>query len=337
MFIGPGDYGAFDRDSYEAHVREGSETRSKVTQVRDFSQGVKIGDLVLMRHGYSVKQIGIAHESGYEWKELFDDVLGWDLQHTRRVVWQEHLRDDLVSLQRSKALFSSRKQIPAFTRVRDERILGPLRPLLERVKDRPLKALPRAIPKPLSNEELGEALFARGLANGAVEKVVHAIERTRRLHRWYDRFGNASGRPSEHEVVAHVILPLLTALGWSEQLLAVEWSKVDLAGFSATPTTARNCILVCEAKGRGQGLRNVVNQAADYTRRLKLEGCRALMCTDGLSMFLYTKQGGLGDWFPIPAGTINVTRIRTESIITRTSGVDTLMSLTPGGVLQLKG
>ncbi len=68
---------------------------------------------------------------------------------------------------------------------------------------------------------------------------------------WYREYGHASARPDEHEVVAHMVLPLLLALGWSEQLLAVEWHKVDLAGFWGTPTIPENCVLMCEAKGVG--------------------------------------------------------------------------------------
>ena len=60
--------------------------------------------------------------------------------------------------------------------------------------------------------------------------------------------------------MAHIILPLLLALGWSEQLLAVEWQKIDLAAFGSTPTTAKTCVLVCEAEGLGHGLQDVLTR-----------------------------------------------------------------------------
>ena len=50
----------------------------------------------------------------------------------------------------------------------------------------------------------------------------------------------------------------MKALGWSEQLLAVEWNKIDLAVFQATPRTPDKCALLCEAKSLGHGLQNVV-------------------------------------------------------------------------------
>ncbi|MDZ4779859.1 MAG: hypothetical protein SGJ19_06380 [Planctomycetia bacterium] len=72
--------------------------------------------------------------------------------------------------------------------------------------------------------------------------------------KWYRSSGLATNRPSEHEIVAQVILPLMIALGWSEQLLAVEWHKIDLAVFRGTPTDAEHCELVCEAKAIGPSL-----------------------------------------------------------------------------------
>ena len=45
---------------------------------------------------------------------------------------------------------------------------------------------PEPVPEPLSMEDLGEALFAKGLSNNAVEQVLTAIRRQRRLLRWYD-------------------------------------------------------------------------------------------------------------------------------------------------------
>jgi hypothetical protein len=337
MFMGPGDHGRFSLDVYKEMARSGRESKHNIDQVRRFAEEVQTGDFVLLRRGHRVKHIGIVHESGYDWKELFDDVFGWDLQHTHRVVWQEHLIDSLAELQKAGPLFGMRKRVPTFTRVRENAILDSVRPFFDSIKLRTLKPLPPDIPRPLSPHELGEALFARGLSNEAVDKVLQALDRAKRLHRWYNDFGVASNRPSEHEIVAHVVLPFFNALGWSEQLLAIEWNKIDLAAFSGTPTTSANCVLICEAKGQGQGLRDVINQAAEYSRKLQLNQCRVALVTDGFSAFLYTKEGGLGDWFGIPAGYLNMTRIRTESIIARLSGVDAITKLTPAGIMQIGG
>lgn len=76
-------------------------------------------------------------------------------------------------------------------------------------------------------------------ARAQLERRQTAIQCQRRLLEWYRLHGEASERPDEHEVVAHMILLPLLALGWSEQLLEVEWKKVDLSGFPPRPPRPR--------------------------------------------------------------------------------------------------
>jgi hypothetical protein len=229
-------------------------------------------------------------------------------------------------------LFGARKQIPTFTQVNDLKVLDPIQVLIEKCVKRPLKPRPDPVPAPLSLEDLGQALFAKGLSNSAVDQALKAIERQRRLLRWYDEFGLASARPDEHEVVAHMILPLLLALGWSEQLLAVEWHKVDLAGFWGTPTTAERCVLVCEAKRPGHGLRGIFKQAKGYVEKLSLTECRKILLTQGGRFYLH-RRGADGAWEDEPSGYVNVEKIRTNHIApANADAVETLMALTPGSV-----
>ncbi len=91
-----------------------------INQMRWFHAEVQPGDFVLLRERLEVKVIGLAAKEGYSWQSAFDDVYGWDLQHTRRVIWQDALVQELRRLQTSGALFAGRKQIPTFTRVKDD-------------------------------------------------------------------------------------------------------------------------------------------------------------------------------------------------------------------------
>jgi hypothetical protein len=290
MFLGPGRFGPYDETRYRRAVRDGSAASGIVGSIGSFHDNVQSGEVVLMRNGHAVKAIGVVADADYEWNEAFDDVYGWDLQHTRRVIWQEHLTKTLETIQSRHPLFGHRKQIPTFTRVHDESVLVELLPLLKSIKKRPLKRLPQTLPEPLTLDEVGQQLFARGVANGAVDKVIAAIERQRRLLRWYQQFGWESNRPTEHEVVAHTALPLLLALGWSEQLLGVEWQNIDLAAFCATPTTAKNCVLVCEVKTRNHGLQGVREQAFTYVKELKLNVCGKVLLTDGGRLYLHERE-----------------------------------------------
>jgi hypothetical protein len=330
MFLGPGDFGAYEPDVYRRAVQNNEAKKGIVDNIKSFHDNVQPGEIVLMRNGLKLVGVGLVADAAYEWNETFDDVYGWSLQHTRRVIWQEHLNHEIQRLQAKGLLFESRKQVPTFTRVNDEIILAPLRALFSQLKERPLKPLPRPLPKPLTLDEVGQQLFTRGVANDAVEKVIRAIERQRRLLAWYWEVGKESGRPTEHEVVAHIVLPLLLALGWSEQLLGVEWKKIDLAAFWKTPTIAKNCVMVCEAKTRDHGLQDVREQAYDYIKDLHLTACKTVLVTDGGRFYLYKRNGPGGAWGEQAVGYLNVEKIRTNHLAPpNTNAIDTLVALTP--------
>ena len=171
------------------------------------------------------------------------------------------------------------------------------------------------------------------MPNEAVDKVLLAIQRQRRLSGWYSGQKHKGGRPTEHEVVAHMILPLLLALGWSEQLLAVEWKRIDRAGFWGTPTSEERCVLVCEAKGMGHGLQNVFAQARRYVHGLRLTEVQKILLTDGTRLYLYERRGER--WSDEPVGYLNVHLIRTNHLAPAdTNAVDTIVALTPAGVTR---
>lgn len=334
MFLGPGRYGPYCEEVYRPLIEQGIWTKQKIGTIKRFATKVEPGHVVLLRNGHRVFSIGVVAEEGYEYNETFDDVLGWDLQHVQRVIWQDHLTGELEQIQNKSPLYGSiRGPMPMFTAVNKRQILNQVDHLFDRCRTRPLKPMPGKLPEPLTLEELGEELFSKGLSNEAVDKVILAIQRQRRLAKWYDEYGKESVRPREHEVVAHMILPLLLALGWSEQLLAVEWHKIDLAVFSRTPTIAENCCLVCEAKGLEHALEEkVFDQAVKYADGLKLSNCKKILLTDGIRLYLYQRKEN-GKWKQSPDGYLNISLIRTNHIAPAgTNAVDTIMALTPAGI-----
>jgi hypothetical protein len=327
MFLGPGRPGEYDHAEYGKWVEAGRITSASARRVRRFQQAVQPGDVVLLRKGYRVIAVGLAAGHTYHWNETLDDVYGWDLQHCRSVSWQRDLDGELSAIQAETDLFALRKQIPTFTRVEDSAVLDPIKHLFQRCERRPPKAPPEASSL-LSLAQLGQRLFAKGLPNSAVDQVLRALERQRRLVTWYDAEKRDSGRPTEHEVVAHMVLPLLLALGWSEQLLAVEWRHIDLAAFQSTPTTVESCVLVCEVKKRGSGMQEVWRQAHGYVDELRLASCRSILVTEGARFYIYSKSDGV--WSETPTGYFNVEKLREKYLAPKgTSAVDTIVGLTP--------
>jgi len=317
------------------HIKKKDEKRitaNKFGQIRSFSDNVQSGDIVLLRKGLEIVTVGKIPEShGYQWNELFDDVYGWDLQHTRRVKWNNIKLDN----KNINQLFSKRKQIPAFTAVDDIKITEPIHEFIKNIdfQTEILNELPQSIPKPLKFNEIEEELFNEGLPYDSVGKVISTIRRLRRMSEWYHKYGRKSNRPTEHEVVAHMILPLLLSLGWSEQLLAVEWKKVDLAAFKTTPTEPDECVLLCEAKGLWYGLQNALEQAIGYIEKNKLDNCKKIILTDGLRIYLHERKNDNNNWDDKANGYFNINKIRTRHLMhENTNAIKTLMALTPSGI-----
>jgi len=249
--------------------------------------------------------------------------LGWDLQHYRRVIWGGPR--SAAILKGRRPLFSNYKQQATFTAVHEERITRLADELARKVPKRRLRKLPEN-DGILSLENFGVQLFRAGLSNESVERAIDAIEKARRLDSWYDD-REISGRvPSEHEIIAHMTVPLMLALGWSEQLLAVEWGHVDLAFFEKTPTEERHCIMICEAKRPRKPLESALDQAKDYVRNKGLHRCRKILLASGTRLLTYKRRGR--DW--TLDGYANLKKLRTNHVIPRrASAVDTLMSLVP--------
>jgi hypothetical protein len=101
------------------------------------------------------------------------------------------------------------------------------------------------------------------------------------------RFGSA---PSEDEMVAHFVVPLLRDLGWPPELVGVKWRNVDIALFRSLPRSADTCELVVEAKRLGVGVEPALIQAQGYV------DAHALACdvavTDGVRWRRYARTRG---------------------------------------------
>ncbi|MBB6691043.1 hypothetical protein H7B90_06460 [Cohnella xylanilytica] len=337
MFMSPGSFGPIgeNKDRYYAN----NVSKEMVQQIANFCSEPKTGDYVLLRTGKRVLAIGRIPDhpdDQYFWSDAFGDVLGWDSQHCRRVQWETGLINHLDSEQTAlKPLFANYKQQRTITMVHEDRISK----LLQGVSfpKRSLRPLPTVDSKELSSRELGEELFAAGLANDSVERVVQTMERIRRLSKWYEKQADRK-RPSEHEIVAHMIAPLMLGLGWSEQLMPIEWNRTDIAFFNRPPSSEKdyqNCVMICECKGSGSALEPAYVQAKNYIDKLPLPNCTRIITTDGCRLFMYKRPG---DHWPEeldPIGYVNLSSIRRENIYPfGTSGVKTLIELIPWNVMQ---
>lgn len=260
--IGPGDAGPWmperDDDEFEGGF------------VRRFASEVVAGDVCLLRTGSAkIAAVGLV-ASDYLYVNAFDDVNGWDLQHARRVRWcrlpEEHVF--------GSAVFGANP--PRCSRVWNEEVLDLAARFLNSPpihwQTAPLPDLPAEEP-PL--EEVPSVL--QGIAAQTADLVPLLQDR--------QAFGEP---PSEDELVAHFVVPLLRLLGWPPERIAVKWRRIDVAVFRALPRTPENCYLVIEAKRFGAGVEGALEQGKGYVKALGVS--RDVVVTDGVRYRMYAGQ-----------------------------------------------
>lgn len=112
-----------------------------------------------------------------------------------------------------------------------------------------------------------------------------------RVASWYrNERKRPEGRPSEHETVAYLVLPLLFSLGWSKQTAAVEWNNIDVALFDRMPPTNENLACVVEAKLLSRSVFSPLGQASSYALGDDRGNCERLIVTDGIRYTYFQRQ-----------------------------------------------
>jgi hypothetical protein len=280
--LGPGDIGDWnsDRDDslYEGH------------HVRHFASEVAEGDIFLLRAGNSrVTGIGVV-ASGYLYLPQFDDVNGWDLQHCRRVRWfplpEEH--------NFNRPVFGANSA--RFSRVWDEEAVR----FAERfVNSPPTDWQTKALPALPAEEPLLHSIPPY------LAEVVH-LAQDLGANLYWDRqkFGDP---PSEHEIVSHLVVPFLCALGWRQEQIAVEWRRIDVALFRTLPRVPENCHLVVEAKTLGAGVEGALEQGKGYAG--VCGNVADVLVTDGVRYRLYSCAKGYQE-----IGYANLTRLKARAL-----------------------
>lgn len=352
-------YGAYapDHPAYQPGT-EGKQVAYFVTKPRP-------GDVVLMRLGREAVGIGLVadeegattltaeHDTGfpgYSYRDEFADVKGWDGRHCRRVRWapkMSGIHDYVCSI--GELWEGTRGPPGTFTGV-GPKPLQRLGKTPEELADATEKAIQGSPTKQmptghsdLDDEEIGQILFDHGLANELVGRTIESLRRAQRLANWYNRWDH-SVRPSEYEIVAHQLLPILRALGWSEQLVGVEvpdfnkdsQKRLDLALYRRPERRPADLVMVVEAKKHRESLKDALEQAAGYAQNAS--NCNLVATTDGQTVSTYVRCGDR--W--VPRGYVNFAHIRRGLAFHLTKGADdgishedslqTLANLTPGRV-----
>jgi hypothetical protein len=262
--IGPGDAGRWESGRSDDDF-EGS-------FVRRFAEELKEGDVIVLRTGLSViNAIGLVSDV-YQYANVFDDVNGWDLQHTRRVRWC------VLPTPHTFGSFAFGANPPRCARVWNKEVVD----FAERFLRSPptywqTAALPELPHEEPPLDQVPDAL--QGIVAQAADLVPLLQD------------GHAFGEhPSEDELIAHFVVPFLRALGWPPERIAVQWRHIDVAVFRGLPRTPENCHLVIEAKRLGAGVEGALEQAKGYVAALGHS--RDVIVTDGIRYRMYAGERG---------------------------------------------
>lgn len=266
--IGPGDAGRWTPEADDAQF-EGP-------FVRRFASEINAGDVALLRTGRgTIAAVGLV-DGPYAHVDAFDDVNGWDLQHVRRVRWGQLPTPHEFT----GSPFGANP--PRCSRVWTSDVLDFadrfLRSPPTHWQSAPLPALP-------AEEPLLDSVPAALLDLVAqVADYLPLATRETDFGEW----------PSEHEMVAHFVVPFLQNLGWPPERIAVEWRCIDVALFSALPRTSEKCRFVIEVKRLGAGVEGALDQAKGYVAALGRP--IDVIVTDGVRYRLYA---GADDFAPL--------------------------------------
>ena len=298
--------GSEGRDYSDDFLRFGMSFVGGESQCRTMAN-IQVGDCVMLKRGRSqmvaaglvVARKG-AHRGGGD-KQWLRDFDGWDLQAWCHVDW---------------CVPKTPRTVSGFTRNTIQQVRLPAL-IAEAIKLLSLPVLPHVKePKPtepLTDAEILDFLITEGLRPAAAEELTQAFNRIRLLARYYRTQWWDDIR--EHETRTFLVMPLLLALGWSEQQLKIELTakgvgKIDVTCFSKAYRRDKNwrpnhddCVLIIETKGFKSGLSFTHHQAKQYAK--EFPSCKAVVVTNGYCYKTYPKDKG-GAFSDQPSAYLNL-------------------------------
>lgn len=282
---GPSKEGAWP--DCEKQLRHDKWTERKITGLRRFCEEMSDGDIVVLRMGTN-SVYGVGHiVDEYQWNPCFNDVDGWDIGHVWRVRWLWKYTDRNSGKPKTFDTYTL-KLGDTTQKLDSEEVKSWLKSLdiTSNDYDRSLPDLPEENDcAEISIESISEELFDAGMASNSISSLLDEMGELTRIAKWYDRSGEA---PSEHETVSYLVVPLLRALGWTPQKMAIEWNNIDVALFSGVPRDKKYLSVVVEAKKIHSASLSALSQAAYYAE--SYEKCQRIILTDGLRYGVFVKN-----------------------------------------------
>jgi hypothetical protein len=248
-------------------------------------QEIQVGDIVVLKQGKSfilaagtVIQKNGAH-NGLGDKKWLHDFDGWDLEAYCYVEWK----------QPSSPVATTGLNRPAIQRLY---VQAP-RDIADDILKNGIIVISAPEPKPVKpveDRELLKFLITQGFRASSADELTNTISKIRLLAEYYyDRWDDIL----EHETRTFLVIPLLLALGWSEQQIKIELGcsngKIDIACFRKNYDRKNNdCLVLIETKSFLSGLDYAHNQAIAYSN--DFPNCQTLVVTNGYCYKIYLRD-----------------------------------------------
>ncbi len=251
-------------------------------------EAVNIGDIVVLKQGMrkilaagTVVQRNSSHR-GCADKEWLRDFDGWDLPAYCYVNWMQ--TDSLISTHGLTIATIQRLPQDKHQRAADS--------ILE--TGEPVSVFPEPPEtNAVKDDELLRFLIKEGLRPSSAADLTSTISKIRLLADYYYRHCRWEDI-REHETRTFLVIPLLLALGWSEQQIKIELpcsrGRIDIACFSRSYQRDKDeCVAIIETKDFQSGLDYAPNQARAYSE--DFPNCGAVIVTNGYCYKIYLRDG----------------------------------------------
>ena len=272
-------------------------------------QEVQAGDIVVLKKGKTkilaagkIVQRNGTHrgdsrkDSDKEWLRDFD---GWDLPAYCYVDWKKP----------NQPISTNGLGMSAIERLYKPELQDAANNILETgtvVCDSPEPSETRTV----EDGEIVKFLIKQGLRPSSAGELTNTISKVRLLaDYYYGRWENVG----EHETRTFLVVPLLLALGWSEQQIKIELGcsakrKVDIACFRKCYGGEKTeCVTIIETKSFLSGLDYAPKQARIYSQ--DFPNCKVLIVTNGYCYKSYVRNEN-GQFQTSPSAYLNLLKPR---------------------------
>ena len=298
--------GSVGRDYSNVFLKFGLAFVGGKTSIATMNNEVNVGDIVLLKLGTrKILAAGVVVErngiyKGCDDKDWLRDFDGWDLPAYCYVEWKRPSQPILTS-------GLSRSTIQRVHQKKHKDIADDILKFGTKVY---VSAEP-AKTNLVEDTEILKFLIKEGLRPSSADELTNTISKIRLLADYYYNHCHWEDI-REHETRTFLVIPLLLALGWSEQQIKIELpcsgGRIDIACFRKRYEQNNNeCVAIIETKDFSSGLDYAHKQAKVYSK--DFPNCKAIIVTNGYCYKTYLRDDN-GQFLMFPSAYLNLLKPR---------------------------